>query len=228
MTENKRNPKRIRRIMDLIETIWEENPDMRFFQLMEMLQHKYSSENNNFGRREAIEKESTGYESPVIFIDLFYLEDDSFEAFLSDYVHGEVQRDPDRNLMNLLESNNVDELVSYIDEHDVNQEINGASLLYWAVFLNQAQIVKKLLELGADPNKKDLHGRSPLEVGAYCGFYNVCKLLLVFGAKTEGALQRAEEGWNENYQEEIVKLIQDWKNKEINSTRSKSEDGREE
>lgn len=211
MTEKKRDPKRIKRIMDLLETIWEENPDMRFFQLMEMLQHKYSSKNNNFGKREAIEKDSIGYESPFIFIDLFYLEDDSFEAFLSDYVSGEVQRNPDRNLMNILESNNVDELVSYIEEHDVNQEINGASLLYWAVFLNQVQMLKKLLELGADPNKKDLHGRSPLEVGAYFGFYKVCHLLLEYGAKTEGALQRAEEGWQDNYQKEIVKLIRGWK-----------------
>ncbi|NRG48126.1 hypothetical protein HRF87_25890 [Bacillus sp. CRN 9] len=92
MAENKRDPKRMKRIMLLLQTIWEANPDMRFFQLIEMLQHKYSKINNNFGKREAMEKDSKEYENPVSFIDLFYLEDDNFEEFLLGYVTEDHQK----------------------------------------------------------------------------------------------------------------------------------------
>ncbi|CDO04283.1 hypothetical protein BN988_02837 [Oceanobacillus picturae] len=93
MIENKRNPQRIRRIMDLLETIWKSYPDMRFFQLIDMLQHKYSTDNNKFGKREAMEKDSKGYENLVSFIDLFYLEDDIVEEFLREYINDDRPKD---------------------------------------------------------------------------------------------------------------------------------------
>ncbi|WP_047980751.1 ankyrin repeat domain-containing protein [Ornithinibacillus contaminans] len=211
MTENKRDPKRIRRIMDLLETIWEENPDMRFFQLMEMLQHKYSSKNNNIGKREAMEKDSKGYENPVSFIDLFYLQDDSFEEFLRGYVTEDHQKSSEITFWEILGSDDTSKLIEYVKEHDVNQEIKGASLLYWVVFLDKDSMVTKLLELGADPNKLDFNGRSPLEIAAYYNYFATCRELLKYGAKiSENAVWRAEVGWNEKTQKRIVKLFQEW------------------
>ena len=80
--EKKRDPERIMRILHLLQEIWELNPDMRFFQLMDVLKHEYSSENNGFGIREGFEIDSKGYKMPNSYIDLFYLEDNIFEEFL--------------------------------------------------------------------------------------------------------------------------------------------------
>lgn len=87
-----------------------------------------------------------------------------------------------------------------------------SSLLYWAVYKNKVEIVKELLEWGADPNTKDLNGRSPLEVGSYFWFFTVCELLLEHGARVnDDSLNRAKHGWNYNSQNRIIELLQEWK-----------------
>lgn len=216
MNEKERDKNRIHRIVHLLQAIWETNPDMRFFQLIDALKHEYSNDNNKFGLRKANEKNSKGLEIPISFIDLFYLEDDIFEEFLLDYVNSNRQRqkNSDMAFMSILDSNNISELIKYVKFHGVNQEINGASLLYWAVFVDQEQIVNKLLALGAEPNQKSSNGTRPLEVGAYFGFYECCKLLLVNGAEVdESVLQRAKEGWAGNQQDEIAKLLYEWQHR---------------
>jgi len=84
--EKKRDPERIMRILHLLQGIWELNPDMRFFQLIDILQHEYSSKNNRFGKREGFELDSKGYKLPISYIDLFYLEDNDFEEFLRAFI----------------------------------------------------------------------------------------------------------------------------------------------
>jgi hypothetical protein len=79
-----RDPKRIPRILTLLFKIWEQQPDLRFNQLVQNLQAIYSQQNNNFGKRNFYEKdEEISYQNS--FIDLFYLEDDQWEQFLRDY-----------------------------------------------------------------------------------------------------------------------------------------------
>ncbi|CDO04284.1 ankyrin repeat protein [Oceanobacillus picturae] len=113
--------------------------------------------------------------------------------------------------MKILWSNDTRKPIEYVKKHDVNQDINGASLLYWAVFLNKVLMVKKLLELGEDPSKQDLNGRSPLEIAAYYNYFVTCRELLKYGAKiSENAVRRAVVGWNEKSQKGIVKLFQEW------------------
>ena len=84
--EKKREPERIKRVLNLLQEIWESNPDMRFFQLMDLIQHVYSSKNNRFGKREGFELDSKGYKFPISYIDLFYLEDNNFEEFLQEFI----------------------------------------------------------------------------------------------------------------------------------------------
>lgn len=67
--------------MDLLQEVWESNPDMRFFQLIDSIQHEYSSRNNEFGKRVGFERDSKNYEEPISYIDLFYLEGTNFEEF---------------------------------------------------------------------------------------------------------------------------------------------------
>ncbi|MGN8842988.1 hypothetical protein ACTNDN_09220 [Niallia sp. HCP3S3_B10] len=87
MNGKKRDPKRIERIINLLQEVWESNPDMRFFQLIDSFQHEYSSRNNEFGKRVGFELDSNKYEKPLAYIDLFYLEDKELEAFLQVYIH---------------------------------------------------------------------------------------------------------------------------------------------
>lgn len=79
-----RDPKRIPRILTLLFKIWEQQPDLRFNQLVQNLQALYSQQNNNFGKRNFYEKDG-GITYQNSYIDLFYLEDDQWEQFLRDY-----------------------------------------------------------------------------------------------------------------------------------------------
>lgn len=86
MIEKHRDSERIGKILNLFQEIWELNPDMRFYQLIDLLQHEYSSKNNEFGKREGFEIDSQGYKLPISYIDLFYLEDEDLERFLEEYI----------------------------------------------------------------------------------------------------------------------------------------------
>ena len=75
-----RDKKRIPEILNLIETIWDKDQDMRFLQLIYNLQRNYSQSHNGLGKVEHKEKDgftTTGY-------DLFNLEDDELIDFLKD------------------------------------------------------------------------------------------------------------------------------------------------
>ncbi|MEI3599092.1 MULTISPECIES: hypothetical protein [Bacillaceae] len=81
-----REIERINRIMSLIQRIWEEQPDLRFNQLISNLQYMYSSQNEGYGQRMMIEKESSVDETESSYLDFFYLEDKEWEAFLQKIV----------------------------------------------------------------------------------------------------------------------------------------------
>ncbi len=82
-----RDPERIERIMSMVQQLWKQEPDMRFFQLMAVLESRYSKDNNAFGRRELFEKEeSRGSFFTYNIVDLFYLEDDKLETFLVSFL----------------------------------------------------------------------------------------------------------------------------------------------
>ncbi len=73
---------RIERILNLVRETWEQDPDMRFLQLMSVFQCLYSRENNDIGKIEV--KEEDGF-AKVAF-DLFSVEDDAFESFLKSHL----------------------------------------------------------------------------------------------------------------------------------------------
>ena len=58
-----RNKRRIDLVLDQIERLWESSPDLRYFQLMDVLGTMYLLENDTFP-------------------DVFYLEDDKFLQWL--------------------------------------------------------------------------------------------------------------------------------------------------
>lgn len=72
--------------MSLLTDIWIKQPDTRFNQLIDNLQWEYSNDNDGAGKKKVYRKEKisayvTAYEKNYT-IDLFYLEDDKFIAFL--------------------------------------------------------------------------------------------------------------------------------------------------
>ncbi|MCH6258112.1 hypothetical protein MLD52_16240 [Puniceicoccaceae bacterium K14] len=77
-----RPPERIDEINNLLRQVWKRYPDMRFMQLIHMLQSLYSGENNGKGRIQEVDKDGfvkVGY-------DLFYLEDTQLKEFLERFL----------------------------------------------------------------------------------------------------------------------------------------------
>jgi ankyrin repeat protein len=57
----------------------------------------------------------------------------------------------------------------------------GRTPLHWAAYGGRFDVVKLLLEHGADPNTQDEDGRTPLHKAAYKGHVDVVKLFLELG-----------------------------------------------
>lgn len=85
-----RDPVRIDQLLDLLRQIWFHHPDLRFNQLIYVLQSDYSSKYDkdmeirevSFSPTEGGLKKTTGR----VAYDLFNLEDDKFIQFLRDYL----------------------------------------------------------------------------------------------------------------------------------------------
>ena len=73
-----RNPERIDELLTLLKQLWLQGPDLRFQQLIYILQSEYSQKNNNIGRVEC--QKADGF--PKVGFDLFNTEDDKFIQFL--------------------------------------------------------------------------------------------------------------------------------------------------
>lgn len=69
-----RNSQRIKEVTSLIEKIWERDPDLRYLQLLYILQSGFSKKHNDAGKIQATEDDGltkVGY-------DLFNIGDDAF------------------------------------------------------------------------------------------------------------------------------------------------------
>jgi hypothetical protein len=73
-----RNPQRIDELLELINQLWKQEPDLRFNQLIYILQSGYSQANAGIGKVEI--EEADGFKQTAF--DLFNTEDDSFFEYL--------------------------------------------------------------------------------------------------------------------------------------------------
>ncbi len=94
-----------------------------------------------------------------------------------------------------------------------NKSKYGRTPLHTAAYEGRFDVVKLLLEHGADPNTQDKDGRTPLHWAALRGLVDVVRLLLVHGAdptvededgKTPLDLARVK-GFHE-----VVSVIKEW------------------
>jgi len=72
-----RNPQRIDEMLELIKAIWQREPDMRFFQLLHLIQSEYSQQNDNIGK---VEIDGEKGHKQILF-DFFNVEDDKIVEF---------------------------------------------------------------------------------------------------------------------------------------------------
>ncbi len=73
-----RDSQRIDEFIELINQLWKQDPDLRFNQLIYILQNGYSQVNSGIGKVES--EEVDGFKQ--IAFDLFNTEDDSFLEYL--------------------------------------------------------------------------------------------------------------------------------------------------
>lgn len=112
--------------------------------------------------------------------------------------------------LNIIKNNEIHELERYLEEHDVNEVVQGQSLLYWTVHQGNVEFAKLLIERGANVNQKDGHERSILCVAAFYGFTDIVRLLLQNNATIDAtAMDRAYHGWDGYIQTDILDLFQE-------------------
>ncbi|MGF1868234.1 DUF1040 family protein [Enterovibrio norvegicus] len=73
-----RNPQRIDELLELINQLWKQEPDLRFNQLIYILQSGYSQANAGIGKVES--EKVDGFKQTAF--DLFNTEDDRFSEYL--------------------------------------------------------------------------------------------------------------------------------------------------
>ncbi|MEH7347131.1 hypothetical protein V7122_25175 [Bacillus sp. JJ1532] len=114
-----RDPNRIKRILTLLQQIWEQQSDVRFNQLLSNLQSLYSQENNSFGRKEVYTKNFIDLEK-TSYLDFFYLEDDKWEEFLTSYwssIEKEIMLRREE-----IDENQIDEVIGLFIEAGIENE----------------------------------------------------------------------------------------------------------
>jgi uncharacterized protein YihD (DUF1040 family) len=77
-----RDKARIGEILGLLNDIWEQDRDLRFFQLIFNLQAAFSKENGGIGRVEETDRDQL----TKVGFDLFNAEDEAVIKFLADYI----------------------------------------------------------------------------------------------------------------------------------------------
>jgi len=82
-----RDSERISEFLNLINVLWAKNPDLRFNQLIYILQNGYSKKNGNIGKIESVEVD--GFKQ--IGFDLFNSEDGRFLEYLKNRVQQDTE-----------------------------------------------------------------------------------------------------------------------------------------
>lgn len=89
-------------------------------------------------------------------------------------------------LRSLIENDELELLSMFMGkEFDLNYPWNGMTLLHFACIKSKYEIVKLLLDNGADPNVRNIKGETALHSAAKSGNLDVVKLILETGINKE-------------------------------------------
>jgi len=92
---------------------------------------------------------------------------------------------------------------------------NKMSLLYMASRCGDRNLVAMLLDSGSDPSEAQGNGSTSLHVAAFYGHKDIVKLLLEVGVDADIKNQFGNLAEEESYSEEIKKLIQNFRKKDL-------------
>ncbi|OXU26427.1 myotrophin [Nasonia vitripennis] len=90
---------------------------------------------------------------------------------------------------------------------DVNQMIDGRMPLHYAADYGQCEVVRYLLDKGADINATDKHGITTLLAAIWEGHTSCVKLLLEKGAKPNGLTPDGKSYLDAAEKDEIKELL---------------------
>ncbi|XP_028149583.1 acyl-CoA-binding domain-containing protein 6 [Diabrotica virgifera virgifera] len=88
-------------------------------------------------------------------------------------------------VIDYIKENNVKEVRLYLKTNQPDLVNDGLSLIHWAADGGSSEILKLLIDAGADVNIKDSDGQTALHYAASCGHTDCVKLLLQKGANKE-------------------------------------------
>lgn len=104
---------------------------------------------------------------------------DSMCAIVFDVVENKVNM-VKRKLDEFLRNEGSDFVNKTVNYHD---DVGETTLIYWATVYKHAEMVKLLIEYGADVNIKDNNGKTPLHWATSKNLTEIAKLLVEHGAK---------------------------------------------
>ncbi|XP_058793336.1 myotrophin-like [Phymastichus coffea] len=90
---------------------------------------------------------------------------------------------------------------------DVNQMIDGRTPLHYAADYGQTEVLRYLMDKGADLNATDKHGITVLLAAIWEGHTNCVKLLLEKGVKTDGKTPDGASYLDAAEKDEIKELL---------------------
>lgn len=92
------------------------------------------------------------------------------------------------NLIWTVKNGELDDLKTAIESQnfEINQDINGRTLLHYAADYGQTEVVDYLISKGADVNALDKHGITAILAAIWEGHTTCVKLLLNSGALKNG------------------------------------------
>jgi len=109
-----------------------------------------------------------------------------------------------------IKNGDLDEVKKHIESNktDVNASIDGRHPIHYASDYGQHDVIKYLLDNGADVNAKDKHGISALLAAIWEGHTECVKLLLERGANRQGRTPDGKSYAEVAEKPEIVSLLQ--------------------
>lgn len=88
-----------------------------------------------------------------------------------------------------LKNGDLEQVKEHVEKHgvDINDRIDGRPPIHYAADYGQTDVVKYLIEKGADVNSVDKYGISALLAAIWEGHASCVKLMLEKGARKEGS-----------------------------------------
>ncbi|EDW10446.1 myotrophin [Drosophila mojavensis] len=117
----------------------------------------------------------------------------------------------DENLIWNIKNGEIDAVQLMFDQstRNVNAFIGGRTPLHYAADFGQLKVLKYLVEIGADVNKLDKYGITPILAAIWEGHTDCVAFLLQHGANKQGTTPNGENYVEAAEKVEIKKLLMD-------------------